>query len=188
MNNFPNFLEQPVDDVARNLLGCELERELDEQLVKVRIVEVESYDQDDEASHAYGGERRRNAVMFGPAGRLYVYFTYGLHYCCNIVTGEKGYGSGVLVRAVEPVTGKEALESRRGVYGVNALNGPAKLTKALDIDKALNGHDLRYSPLKLIAGSLRVGELVVSSPRIGISKAKDVHRRYFIKDNPYVSR
>lgn len=188
MSKFPDFLHQPVDEVAKRLLGCVLERELDGQIVKVRIVETESYDENDEASHSYGGQRNQNAVMFGPAGHLYVYFTYGMHYCCNVVTGEKGYGAGVLIRAVEPITGKDLLEKRRGIAGVNALNGPAKLTKALGIDKFMGGHDLRLAPLRLLTGSLRPGEVVQASPRIGISRAKDLHRRYFIAANAYVSR
>lgn len=184
---FPDFLNEPVDDVARKLLGCVLERQVDGQTVRARIVETESYDQDDEASHAFGGERKRNAVMFKEAGHLYVYFTYGMHYCCNVVTGFSGYGSGVLIRAVEPVVGKELLEKRRGINGINATNGPAKLCQALGIDLALNGHNLHQSPMKLCTGSLLPGESIVSSPRIGISKARDIHRRFYIADNPYVS-
>lgn len=185
---FPDFLTQPVDEVAQRLLGCILERELDGQIVRVRIVETESYDQDDEASHAYGGMRKRNATMFGEAGHLYVYFTYGMHYCCNVVTGEAGYGSGVLIRAVEPIDGTAILERRRGMSGATVTNGPAKLTKALAIDMAMNGHDLREAPLRLITGVLGLEEVIVSSPRIGISRAKDIHRRFYIRDNPYVSK
>lgn len=187
-DEFPGFLEQLVDDVAQRLLGCVLKCEVDGREVKVRIVETESYDEDDEASHAYGGKRKRNAVMFGPAGHLYVYFTYGMHYCCNVVTGREGYGSGVLIRAVEPVEGLELLEERRGMSGVGALNGPAKLTMALGIDGEYNGHDLRLPPIKLLTGNLKTGEVIASSPRIGISLAKDIHRRYYISGNPYVSR
>lgn len=185
---FPDFLHEPVDEVARKLLGCEMECNVDGEIVRVRIVETESYDQDDEASHAYGGERKRNAVMFGEPGHLYVYFTYGMHYCCNVVTGKKGHGSGVLIRAAEPLQGVEVIEQRRGVIGKNATNGPAKLTQALGIDLSLNGHDLRKSPLKLLQGSLAASEHIVTSPRIGISKAKDIHRRFYIQDNNYVSR
>lgn len=187
-DNFPDFLYQPVDDVARQLLGCVLERQINGQTVRVRIVETESYDQDDEASHAYGGEKKRNATMFQEAGHLYVYFTYGMHYCCNVVTGKKGYGSGVLIRAVEPLLGVELLQKRRGTAGVTITNGPAKLCSAMGIDAAMNGHDLHHAPLKLIAGSLASHEKIATSPRIGISKAKDFHRRFFIKDNPFVSR
>jgi DNA-3-methyladenine glycosylase len=185
---FPNFLNEPVDDVARKLLGCEFEREIGGHIVRVRIVETEAYDQEDEASHAFGGERVRNATMFKEAGHLYVYFIYGMYYCCNVVTGPKGYGSGVLIRAVEPVKGEETLEERRGVSGVNATNGPGKLCKALGIDLVMNGHDLHDPPMKLVAGSLQSGEKVAMSKRIGISKARDIHRRFYIEGNPYVSR
>lgn len=187
-NSFPDFLNEPVNTVAKKLLGCEFEREIDGHTVRVRIVETESYDQDDEASHAFGGERRRNATMFKASGHLYVYFVYGMHYCCNVVTGPAGYGSGVLIRAVEPVVGKEVLEQRRGIAGSNATNGPAKTCAALGIDLGMNGHDLHQSPMKLFAGTLRPNETIVASPRVGISKARDAHRRFYIDHNPYVSR
>ncbi len=187
MRKFPDFLYLPVDDAARLLLGCELVRQLDGQSVRVRIVETEAYDQADEASHAFGGEKKRNATMFREAGHLYVYFTYGMHYCCNVVTGKEGEGSGILIRAVEPITGSKMLEKRRGVGGVNTTNGPAKLAQALGIDMAMNGHDLREPPLQLEAGKLSQDEIVASSPRIGITKARDIHRRFFIENNAYVS-
>ena len=187
-SRFPDFLTEPVDDVARKLLGCVLEREVDGRIVRVRIVETESYDQDDEASHAYRGQTARNATMFKAAGHLYVYFTYGMHHCCNIVTGREGRGSGVLIRAVEPLDNIEYIEEKRGMTGVNITNGPGKVAQALGIDRRLDGHDLRMSPIKLVAGSLRPGEIIGTSPRIGISKAKDVHRRFFIAGNPYASR
>ena len=185
---FPDFLYKPVDEVAQLLLGCEFERYIDGTTVRVRIVETESYDQYDEASHAYGGEKKRNATMFKEAEHLYVYFTYGMHYCCNVVTGERGYGSGVLIRAVEPVVGSKILEKHRGVIGVNITNGPAKLCQALGIDASMNGHDLHKAPLKLLAGSLLRGETSGTSPRIGISKSQDKQRRHYIVDNPYVTR
>ena len=187
MNKFPDFLESSADEVAKKLLGCELERQLDGDTIRVRIVETEAYDQDDEASHAFGGKRKRNATMFGPAGNLYVYFTYGMHYCCNIVAGHEGYGAGALIRAVEPVAGVEIIERNRSMTGFSATNGPAKLTQALGIDLLMNGHDLRQKPLRLFAGVLRREEVIDSSPRVGISKATSRQRRYFIKDNPYVS-
>lgn len=188
VTSFPDFLEKPVDEAARLLLGCEIERELDGETVRVRIVETEAYDQDDEASHAFGGERKRNATMFREAGHLYVYFTYGMHYCCNVVTGKEGHGSGVLIRAVEPLENSELIEKRRGVSGANATNGPAKTAQALGIDLVLNGHNLHEKPVQLFAGSLRPEEVALTSPRIGISKARDLHRRFYIKDNPYISR
>lgn len=187
-NSFPDFLERPVDEVAARLLGCVFERDIDGRTVRLRIVETEAYDQEDEASHTFRGETKRNATMFGAAGYMYVYFTYGMHYCCNVVTGRAGHGSGVLIRAAEPLDNNDFLESRRRATGVNITNGPAKLCQALGVDVTMNGHDLRLAPMRLIAGELGKNEAVVMSPRIGISKAKDIHRRFFIKDNPYVSR
>jgi DNA-3-methyladenine glycosylase len=186
--NFPDFLDGPVEEVAERLLGCRLERILDGQRVVVRIVETEAYDQGDAASHAHGGKTARNGVMFGEAGHLYVYFTYGLHHCCNVVTGVEGHGSGVLIRAAEPVLGTGLIETRRGKSGVTATNGPGKLCQGLDIDLTMNGHDLHERPLRLLDGRLEAEEMVVRSTRIGISKAADLVRRYFIAGNSFVSR
>jgi DNA-3-methyladenine glycosylase len=185
---FPNFLADHVDTVARRLLGCQLLREIDGHQVPVRIVETEAYDQDDPASHTFRGETPRNRVMFGESGHLYVYFTYGMHYCCNVVTGPVGHGSAVLIRAVEPLDHLPLLEQRRGLTGVNVTNGPGKLCQALGIDLALNGHDLHLPPLVLVEGSLLPGETISQSPRIGISKATELPRRFFITGNRYVSR
>lgn len=185
---FPDFLQQPVEQAAQQLLGCILERQIGDQTVKVRIVEVEAYDQDDEASHAFGGKTNRNQTMFGPSGHLYVYFTYGMHYCCNVVTGREGYGAGVLIRAAEPITGIKKLKQRRSITEKNITNGPAKLCRVLEIDFNFKGHDLSKPPLKLLVGELRSGEVIKSSPRIGISKAKQLKRRFYIQANPFVSR
>jgi DNA-3-methyladenine glycosylase len=185
---FPNFLHQPADTAAKRLLGCFLERIIDGQKILVRIVETEAYDQEDAASHSFKDQTTRNEVMFREAGHLYVYFTYGMHYCANVVTGKAGEGSAVLIRAVEPIEGGEIIEERRGVEGVGATNGPAKLCQALAIDKSLNGHDLGRSPLKLIEGELRLGETVTQTKRIGITKDADKLRRFYITDNPFISR
>ena len=185
---FPDFLTQPVDLVAQRLLGCQLVRQIDGQEVTVRIVETEAYDQDDPASHAFRGETSRNRVMFGDSGHLYVYFTYGMHYCCNVATGPAGHGSGVLIRAIEPLDGLDLLEHRRGLTGVNVTNGPGKLCQALGIDLTMNGHDLHLPPLVLTEASLQPEETITQSPRIGISKATDLLRRFHITGNRYVSR
>lgn len=185
---FPEFLNDLVDDVAPRLLGCYLEREIRGKKLLTRIVETEAYDQDDAASHAFRGKTPRNAVMFGRCGHLYVYFTYGMHYCCNVVCGPKDYGSGILIRAVEPVEGREIMEANRKLTGIQITNGPAKLCQALRIDKKFNGHDLRTAPLRLFAGSLRPDETITQTPRIGISKAVERLRRYHIVRNPYVSK
>jgi DNA-3-methyladenine glycosylase len=184
---FPIFLDESADTVARRLLGCELVREIDGHEVRVKIVETESYDQTDAASHSYKGKTPRTEVMFGPSGYLYVYFTYGMHYCCNVVTGPEGEGSAVLIRAVEPISGTEIIERRRGREGVEATNGPAKLCQALGIDKQMNGHDLHELPLRLEIGKHYKDSEIIRTTRIGIATAKDELRRYYIKDNPYVS-
>lgn len=154
----------------------------------VRIVETEAYDQDDEASHAFIGETLRNRVMFGQPGRLYVYFTYGMHFCCNVVTGEAGRGSAVLIRAGEPVSGIELMEQQRGRTGADATNGPAKLCQALAIGLDLNGHDLRQKPMQLLPAELTPGESVTRTTRVGISKATEREGRFYITGNRYVSR
>jgi len=184
----PDFLDNPVESVAERLLGCHLERMIDGRRVLVRIVETEAYDEGDEASHTFRGRTPRNEVMFGEAGFLYVYFTYGMHYCCNVVTGHEGHGSAVLFRAAEPVEGTDLIEARRGVTGLNATNGPAKLCQALGIDLDLNAHDLQKPPLRLLEGGLEPGETVSKSTRIGLTKAVELNRRYYITGNPWVSR
>lgn len=182
------ILRTDASTAAKRLLGCILERRIDNQVIRVKIVETEAYDQTDAASHSYNGRTPRVETMFGPAGRAYVYFTYGMHYCCNIVAGEEGYGAGVLIRAAEPITDSRALERRRGgKKGIDVTNGPAKLCQALGIDIAMNGHDLSKTPFKLILEPKLPEPDIVTTSRIGISKAKDVMWRFYIRDNPYVS-
>lgn len=189
MTALSQVLDLPVDIAARRLLGAVLERKIDGQMVRVRIVETEGYDQTDAASHSYKGRTPRTDIMFGPAGHLYVYFTYGMHYCCNVATGREGEGSAVLIRAVEPLDGENILARYRPrKTGVDITNGPAKLCQALRITKELNGHDLSRLPLRLILQPEIPEARIVVTPRIGISQAKDVPWRFFIKDNPYVSR
>lgn len=182
------FLEASAPEVARALLGCILERTINGETVRVKIVETEAYDQTDAASHSYRGKTPRTDSMFGPAGYLYVYFTYGMHYCCNIVTGPEGTGSAVLIRAVEPLEGEHVLNELRPHSGVNLTNGPAKLCQALGINKTLNGHNLAVKPLKLIPQPPLDASTISVSTRIGISKAKDAPWRFYITNNPYVSK
>ena len=169
-----------------------------------RIVETEAYDQDDPASHAFGGPSERNAAMFGPAGHLYVYVSYGMHHCCNVVCGPEGFGSGCLVRAVEPLEGVEVMRELReaGRAGKeqaerarkhplklrDLTNGPGKVCAALGIDKELYGHDLTVEPLVLEFAPLLPGETIGCSPRVGISKNIDAPKRFFIEGNEFVSR
>ncbi len=182
-------LSGPAAEVAPRLLGCILERELDGQLLRARIVETEAYAESDAASHSYKGRTPRTDIMFGPAGYLYVYFTYGMHYCMNVVCGPEGEGAAVLIRALEPLQGQELMSlNRRGRTGVEISNGPAKSCQALAIDKTWNGHDLRQSPVRLVIKPPLVSGQVVQTTRIGISQARDVPWRFYERGNAYVSR
>ncbi len=184
-----DWLSEPAEVVAPQLLGCILERELDGQLLRGRIVETEAYSQSDAASHSYRGRTPRTDVMFGPAGHLYVYFTYGMHYCCNIVAGPDGQGAAVLIRALEPLDGLEVMRHRRrGLDDRQLTNGPAKLCQAFDINKTWNGHDLSQAPLRLIRQPAVPQDQIVQTTRVGISRAKDVPWRFYLKDNHFVSK
>lgn len=185
--NWPALWAAP-QIVAPQLLGSLLIRDFASGRSIVRIVETEAYGQSDAASHSYRGRTPRTDVMFGPAGFLYVYFTYGMHYCMNIVTGPPGNGEAVLIRAVEPLEGIELLRPGRGdKSGIELTNGPAKLCQALQIDRTWNGHDLKRQPLRLqLLEPPPEGEIVVTC-RIGISREKDKPWRFYWKNNPYVS-
>jgi DNA-3-methyladenine glycosylase len=188
MNDW-QFLNGPAEVVAPRLLGCLLVRELHGERLVGRIVETEAYDQTDAASHSYHGRTPRTDVMFGPAGHLYVYFTYGMHYCMNVVCGPEGWGSAVLIRALEPVEGESWMaQNRGGKTGVEVSNGPAKICQALSITKEWNGHDLRESPLSLQLKAPLAMEAIVQTTRIGIQHAADVPWRFYVQGNPYVSR
>jgi DNA-3-methyladenine glycosylase len=182
-----NFLNGEAQQGAPRLLGCYLVRELDGQKIVGKIVEVEAYSQTDAASHSYRGQTPRTSVMFGVAGHAYVYFTYGMHYCMNIVTGPVGHGSAVLIRALEPLEGLKVMGFNRG-RKTDLCNGPAKLCQALEINKNFNGHDLRHPPLQLIIKPPIDNKKIVHTTRIGISR--DTHRpwRFYLADNPFVSK
>lgn len=197
---FPDFLENPSDVTSPLLLGCTLTRTItlngEKHKLVARIVETEAYDQDDPASHAFGGPSERNAAMFGPAGHLYVYVSYGMHHCCNVVCGPEGFGSGCLVRAVEPLEGVEVMRELREAGRAykhplklrDLTNGPGKVCAALSINKELYGHDLTVEPLVLGFAPLLPEETIGSSPRVGISKNIDAPKRFFIEGNAFVSR
>ena len=197
---FPDFLENPSDVAAPLLLGCTLTRTItlngEKHKLVARIVETEAYDQDDPASHAFGGPSERNAAMFGPAGHLYVYVSYGMHHCCNVVCGPEGFGSGCLVRAVEPLESVEVMRELREAGRAykhplklhDLTNGPGKVCAALGIDKGLYGHDLTNEPLVLGFAPLLPGETIGRSPRVGISKNANAQKRFFIEGNAFVSR
>lgn len=189
MNSDISFLQNHADIAAPLLLGCVLERDIDGQTVQVRIVETEAYDQTDEASHSYRGQTPRTKPMFGPAGYAYVYFTYGMHHCMNIVVGPEGHGSAVLIRAVEPLDEYAAITARRpNVSWGNTTNGPGKLCQALKITRELSGHNLSRAPLRLRVNQPVDPSEIVTATRIGISQATDKLWRYYVKDNPWVSK
>lgn len=178
-----------VNEGARYLLGCVITRTVPTgEILKARIVETESYHQEDPASHTFHGKSERNKVMFGNPGYAYVYFTYGMHWCFNVTAGPNGYGAGILVRAAEPLEGIETMRAFRKSAATSRLtNGPAKLAAALGIDKSLYGHDLSQPPLQIFELNNQDFE-IIETTRIGISKAVDEIARYYIKDSVFVSK
>lgn len=183
------FLVGDVVHCARRLLGCYLVRTIHDKTVIGKIVETEAYHQSDAASHSYKGQTPRTKVMFGPSGRAYVYLSYGMHYCMNIVTGPVGEGSAVLIRALEPVSGIDVMrQNRPGKPDHSLMNGPAKLCYALDITKEENGHDLRFPPLQLLPQDKIPDNDIFTATRIGISESRDTPWRFYIKANEFVSR
>jgi DNA-3-methyladenine glycosylase len=191
-----NFYKRELLLVAEELLGKILVKKEGNKLLAGRIVEVEAYDGDtDRAAHSFGGMTKRNEVMFNEGGLLYVYTSYGVHYCCNVVTGIKGKGTAVLIRAVEPVDGiKKMIENRFGrtlnnereIY--NLTNGPGKVCNALGINIHDSGTELTGEKIYIVDGLLKNEERIGRSKRIGITKSTELPWRFFIKDNPYLSR
>jgi DNA-3-methyladenine glycosylase len=180
------FFERSVHEVARELIGCTVEHG---ETAGV-IVEAESYHADDPACHAFNGQTRRNAVLFGPPAHVYVYFSYGIHSLLNFVAEPDGDAAAVLIRALEPARGIELMRERRGLERAEDIcSGPGKLTQALGIGLEHNGAPLQGGPIRVLsrAGAWRHAE-VVTAPRIGISKATDLPWRFCAAGNPCVSR
>ncbi len=184
--NLRDLLSGPVLGVAPRLLGATLRH----GEVAVRITEVEAYDgADDPGSHAYRGRTPRNEIMFGPAGFLYVYFTYGMHHCCNVVTGPEGRASAVLIRAGEVVDGIETARERRPGAGDRDLaRGPARLCRTLDIALGQNNADLTAPPLTLSPGEPLPTTAIRTGPRVGLRLAADRPWRFWIDGEKSVSR
>jgi DNA-3-methyladenine glycosylase len=183
-----DFYARPARDVARDLLGKILVREELSGPLRGRIVEVEAYTgQTDPGSHAFRGPTGRNRVMFGPAGFLYVYFTYGMHYCMNVVTDEQDVAGAVLLRALEPLSGIPVMEARRpGRPVIQLCNGPAKLCAALGITREQNGLDLEASDVWIDDDGMLPAATAVST-RVGLSAGADLPLRFYLPDNPFVS-
>ena len=186
-----SFYSRKTITVAKELLGKIIVRRIGKTLLSGIIVETEAYLFDDPASHSFRGMTERNNVMFGEPGHLYVYFTYGMHYCANVVTNEEGIGEAVLIRAVEPVDGirkMTALRStKRPVPTEQLTNGPAKFAQAFGLSKEHSGMDLTSGDIVIAEGEPIPRAGIVTTTRIGISSAKEELRRFYRKGNPWVS-
>lgn len=190
-----SFYRREVIVVARDLLGKVLVKSNGKEILAGKIVEVEAYHGDiDEAAHSYGGITKRNEIMFEAGGYLYVYFTYGVHHCCNVVTGKKEQGTAVLIRAVEPVEGIDSMirnrfgrkiKSDKEIF--NLTSGPGKVCQAFKLDRGHSGTDLTGKEICILNGEKIKSRDIGISKRIGITRSIDLPWRFFIKNNPYLS-
>ena len=193
-----SFYLQPTPRVAKDLLGKYLVRRLEGRSLIVRIVETEAYCESDPASHSFRGPTKRNEVMFSQGGHLYVYFTYGMHFCANVVTGPAGKGEAVLLRGAQPIEGMDQMSRNRRHRGttrmqgdalaLNLTNGPAKLCEALKIGRKENEIDLLGNEIYLLDSPRLQPSAIGRSTRIGIRLGKKALHRFFIKGNEWVSR
>lgn len=192
-----SFYLRPTITVAKDLPGKYIVRKYRNVFLVGRIVEVEAYlGEKDPASHAYRGKTKRNEVMFSEGGHLYVYFTYGMHFCANVVTEKKDKGRAVLLRAIEPIEGiSTMLQNRRLKKGMGGngetasiSNGPAKLCEAFAIKREHNGTDLLGEKIFIAEGETISPSNIASSTRIGIKNGKDKKWRFYIKGNRWVSQ
>lgn len=190
MSSLPRaFYARPALIVTPELLGKVLVRQTRDGEVRGRIVEVEAYTgASDPGSHAYRGATSRNAVMFGPPGHVYVYVSYGMHFCMNVVTDSPGVAGAVLLRALVPLAGIEIMEANRGGKPLGELcNGPGKLCQAFGITLAQNGEDLEGNGLWIEDDGYEVGAIETST-RVGLSRGKELPLRFFVAGSPFVSR
>lgn len=190
------FYKRDLLKVARELPGKTLIRREGKYIYAGRIVEVEAYDGEiDRAAHSFGGKTRRNEVMFNEGGYLYVYQSYGMHFCCNVVTGVKNKGTAILIRALEPIEGvKRMIQNRFGrellneKEKLNLTSGPGKVCKSFGINKTHSGIDLTGDEIFIANSQLKKNEVIGISRRIGITKSVQFPWRFYIKNNQYLSR
>lgn len=196
-NKLPRkFYLRNVHTIAKELLGKIFVRKINGQILSGKIVEVEAYDGNvDRAAHSYNGKTKRNEVMFNGGGKLYVYFTYGMHYCANVVTGKKNSKCAILIRAVEPLNGIDAMAQNRYCKKnitpkemINLTNGPAKICQAFSIHRIDNGTSLTGDDIYIIDSKQISKHSIAASTRIGIKKSVDLPWRYYIKHNKFVSK
>ena len=170
--------------VARELIGASVLVDG----VGGTIVETEAYDQGDPASHTYAGHTARNAAMFGPPGRAYVYRSYGIHWCLNFVCAPAGHGAGVLIRALAPTAGIDVMRARRGVESIRLLcSGPGRLCQALGVTRALDGMRLDRKPFRVVPRG-DPALVVHAGVRIGISKSRELPWRFVLAGSPFLSK
>lgn len=178
------FFERPPRAVAAELIGCTLLH----RGVGGVIVETEAYERDDPACHAFGGPTARNAPLFGPPGMAYVYLCYGVHSMFNLVAEPEGTAAAVLIRALEPTRGIDAMRRRRGVADARSLcSGPGKICQALEIELGQTGADALAEPFELLAAEPG-GREVLAGPRVGLTKAVDYPWRYCLEGSGFLSR
>lgn len=191
-----NFYTRDVLTVAKDLLGKIFVKDDRDKKYSGIIVEVEAYSgATDEAAHTFNGKTKRNEVMFEEGGLLYVYFTYGVHFCSNVVTGKEGESNAVLLRGIQPINGIEFMAMNR--FGkknlsykekINLANGPGKICQAFNIKREHNGSDLLGDNIFILDNKKVADSDIVTTTRIGIKKSVDLPWRFYIKDNTFVSR
>lgn len=178
------FYERPAPSVAADLIG----KIFSYGPLSGRIVEVEAYDEKEPASHGFSGRRKSNETLFGPPGRLEVYLSYGVNYLANVVCQPVGVGSGILIRALEPLTGLDVMRANRGHPDGpdrRLCSGPGRLCKAFDLSRADNNTDLVTGKVRILDDDVALP--YAAGPRVGISAGQDLDWRFFVEDNPSVS-
>jgi DNA-3-methyladenine glycosylase len=183
------FYHRPTLKVAKDLLGKYLVVNSGREILSGKIVEAEAYiGSDDPACHAHRGMTPRNRVMFGPPGHAYIYFTYGMYHCLNLVTEKEGFPAAVLIRAIEPLQGVELMMKRRKTTNMkNLTSGPGKLCQALGLDRSLNGADLCSEEIWVEDRKEKTGK-IESTSRVGVSDGKNKKWRFYICDSEFVSK
>lgn len=191
-----SFYMKDALHVAKNLLGKIFIKIENNKILAGRIVETEAYKENfDESAHSFRGKTKRNEVMFEEGGLLYVYFTYGVHFCANVVTGKKDTGDAVLLRAFEPLEGLSIMAERRyqtteysGKQLINLVNGPGKICQAFNLNREFNGKNLTSDELFIVDQPCVGKQQIVTTTRIGIKKSVDLPWRFYIKNNDFVSK
>ncbi len=186
-----SFYTRRTLTVAKDLLGKTFVRKFGRKILAGKIVEVEAYLHNDPACHAFRGMTKRNKILFNEGGYLYVYFTYGMHYCSNIVTYKKGIGEAVLIRAIEPIDGIEVMVKNRPVGApkmTGLTNGPAKLSQAFALQRDQSGIDLLGNEIYLLNAETVPASQIVSTTRIGIRVGVEKKWRFYIKGNEWISK